>query len=149
MTTVAAHPRYTPDDVLRLENEGLYELGDGQLVEKPMSSLASETAGIVTARLVSFLSASRGGAVYPEQSFRCFPHDPDLIRRPDIAVVVTSRLSGVPEEGHVPIPPDFVIEVVSPSDLAYEIDDKLAEYRTAGVKLVWVLNPKGRVLRAF
>jgi len=96
MTTVAAHPRYTPDDVLRLENEGLYELVDGPLVEKQTSSLASKTAGIITARLIAFLTPRRGGTVYPEQSFRFFPLDPDLVRRPDIAVVVDARRGGVP-----------------------------------------------------
>jgi Uma2 family endonuclease len=55
MTIADAQTRYTPDDLLSLESEGLFELVDGQLVEKTMSSVASKTAGIVIARLFNFL----------------------------------------------------------------------------------------------
>jgi hypothetical protein len=34
MTTIASQTLFTPDDVLALEEEGLYELVDGRLVEK-------------------------------------------------------------------------------------------------------------------
>ncbi|HET6247319.1 MAG TPA: Uma2 family endonuclease [Tepidisphaeraceae bacterium] len=147
MTAIAAHTQYTPDDVLRLEDEGLFELVDGKLVEKPMSSLANKTAGIVTIQLGVFLQKSGGGDLLPEQTFQCFPHDRDLIRRPDVAFISAARSAGVPDEGHVPIAPDIAIEVVSPNDTIYELDEKLADYRMAGVKAVWVLNPNSRVLR--
>jgi Uma2 family endonuclease len=149
MTTFAAQTHFTPDDVLRLENEGLYELVDGKLVEKRMSALASETAGLLTADLVAFLRQAPLGRVYPEQTFKCFPHNPDLIRRPDIAFIASAQLAAVPEEGHVPIAPDLAIEIVSPTDNVYELDEKLADYRAAGVKLVWVLNPKVRIARVY
>jgi hypothetical protein len=45
MTTALAQPqvqpRFTPEDVVRLDERGLYELVDGQLVEKSMSALAN------------------------------------------------------------------------------------------------------------
>lgn len=149
MTTLAVQTPFTPDDVLRLQDEGLFELVDGRLVEKRMSSLASETAIIISARAFVFLEKSPLGKLYAEQSFQCFPHDLDLIRRPDISFVAADRLCGVPEEGHVPIAPDLAIEVVSPNDSVYELDDKLADYRAAGIKLVWVFNPKARVVRIY
>lgn len=83
-------------------------LVDGQLVEKQRSSLASKTAGIITQQLVGFFKPTEGGHVFPEQSFCCFPQNPDLVRRPDIA-----------------------------------------EYRSAGVKLIWIINPKMRVMRIY
>ncbi len=39
MTTIETE-LHTPDDVLRLEEQGLYELVDGHLVEKPKPSAA-------------------------------------------------------------------------------------------------------------
>jgi len=147
MTVIATQTHFTPDDLLNLRDEQLYELVGGRLVEKQMSSLASETAGIVTAHLVTFVRPIGLGKIYPEQSFQCFPDDPDLIRRPDIAFIAVDRLAGVLEEGHVPIAPDLAIEVVSPNDKIYELDEKLANYRAASVKLVWVINPKSRTLR--
>ena len=147
MSTVAAPPRFTPDDLLHMEDRGLYELVDGQLVEKPISSLSRETAGVITIGLGIFLRQNRLGVLYPEQTFQCFPDDPDLVRRPDIAFVSRERVGGVSETGHVKISPDLAIEVISPNDTIYELDEKLADYRSAGVKLVWVVDPKWKTVR--
>jgi Uma2 family endonuclease len=147
MTMAPTQSHFLPHDVLRLEEEGLFELVDGKLVEKEMSSLATKTASVVVARLFSHIEKSHAGELYSEQTFQCFPHDENLIRRPDIAFIAADRLGGVPEEGHVPIAPDLAIEVVSPNDLVYNLDEKLADYHAAGIKLVWVVNPKIRTLR--
>lgn len=49
MTTTLAQPeRFTPEDVIRLEERGLYELVDGKLVEKVMSSLANKAAARIS-----------------------------------------------------------------------------------------------------
>ena len=147
MTTTSAPTRFTPDDLLRLENDGLFELVDGQLVEKQMSSIASKTANRIAYHLSNWTQGFQRGEVFPEQSFQCFPNDPGLIRRPDVALILADRLGSVPDEGHVPIAPDLAIEVISPNDKIYELDTKLVDYRSAGVKLVWVVNPDVRTVR--
>jgi Uma2 family endonuclease len=101
MTVVTSETRFTPEDLLELDSDLLYELVDGKLVEKKMSSLSSETAGIVASQLIVFLRKSLGRKVYPEQTFQCFPHDSALVRRPDVAIVAAQRLAGVAGEGHV------------------------------------------------
>ena len=40
--------------------------------------------------------------------------------------------------------PDFVVEVVSPSDSAADVQQKTEEWLQAGVRLVWALYPKTR-----
>jgi Uma2 family endonuclease len=147
--TMATPPiRCTPQDLLDLEDVGLFELVDGKLVEKLMSSLANRAAGLITTRLNNFIQDSgAGGTVIPEQTFQCFPHDPELVRRPDVAYIKAGRLAGVDQEGHVTIAPDIAVEVTSPSDKIYKFDEKLADYRSAGIKLVWEVNPKFRYLR--
>jgi len=42
---------------------------------------------------------------------------------------------------------DLAVEVLSPGDSAYEVDQKLAEYLSAGVTLIWVVNPDTRTVR--
>lgn len=147
MTMSATQIQFTPDDVLRLQDEGLYELVNGKLVEKRIGSLASRTALRIGKLLGNFLDASQAGEGYSEQTYQCFAHEPTLVRRPDISFIAASRLGDVPEEGHIPIVPDLAIEVVSPNDKIYELDEKLADYRLAGVKSVWVVNPKHRTIR--
>ena len=37
-------------------------------------------------------------------------------------------------------------EIVSPNDLYYEVEEKVREYRAAGVGLIWVVNPPTRTV---
>lgn len=141
--------RLTPADLLDLESHGLFELVDGRLIEKQMSSLAGKTTVRIAASLFDFLKQSPLGEAYSEITFQCFPNDAGLVRRPDLAFVSKDRLSLVPEEGHVPIAPDLVVEVISPNDTVYALDEKLEDYRSAGVKLAWVVNPHARSIRVF
>jgi Uma2 family endonuclease len=148
MTALAPTTRYTPEDLLRLEQEGLYELVDGNLVEKKMNSDASKVAWIIGSHLFNHVTkSSDAGTCYPEQTFQCFPHNPDLVRRPDLAFVRAERISSVNKEGNVQVPPDLAIEVISPTDKVYELDEKLADYRSARIPLVWVVDPKARTVR--
>jgi Uma2 family endonuclease len=141
--------RVTPDDLLSMEQKGLFELVDGELIEKPMASISGETAVIILNHLYPVIRAVKLGKLYSEVSFRCFPDKPLQVRRPDIAFVAKARLGGVPTEGHVPIRPDLCIEVVSPGDEVYNLDSKLADYKSAGVPLTWVFNPEQRMVRVF
>jgi Uma2 family endonuclease len=79
------------------------------------------------------------GWIFPADTpFRCFPWQPSMARKPDVAFVRRERLA--PERlavGFIPVVPDLAVEVVSPNDLASMLDRKLGEYRRAGVRLVW------------
>ena len=50
-------------------------------------------------------------------------------------------------EYHLRTAPDLAVEVVSPHDLAYDVDSKVEGYLQAGVRLVWVVNPAARTVR--
>ena len=45
--------------------------------------------------------------------------------------------------------PDLAVEVISPSDLAEEIMDKLADYFAADVRQVWVIYPSSRIVYVY
>jgi Uma2 family endonuclease len=83
-----------------------------------------------------------------DAGFRCFPWAPNDVRKPDVSVLRTERLAGnVLPTGYCPIAPDLAVEVVPPGDLAYEVEDKVADYLRAGVPLVWVVHPPTRSVR--
>ena len=42
--------------------------------------------------------------------------------------------------------PELAVEVLSPGDTVYEIEEKVAAWITAGSSMVWVLNPKLRTI---
>lgn len=148
MSTVAPQTCYTPEDLLRMPDGDFYELVDGKLVERKMGALASWVGGRLYGHLNSFCEAERIGWVWPaDNSYQCFPGSPNKVRKPDVSFIRFGRL---PKEelpkGHVLIPPDLAVEVISPNDLAYEVDAKVQEYLEAGVRLVWQVNPETRTV---
>ena len=77
--------------------------------------------------------------------------DIDLVRIPDVSFFSWDRLPGgeMPEE---PIPllvPDLAVEVISKSNTRKEMDDKLQEYFEKGVRLVWYVRPRLRVVDVY
>jgi len=148
-TTTSTTARLTPDDLSQIQDEGLFELVDGKLIEKKMSLLTSETAGLIAGALLAHVKPAGLGVVLPEASFRCFPNDPDRVRRPDVSFIAKAKIPSNLEQPYITVPPDIAVEVVSPNDKIYELDEKLDDYRSAGVKLVWVVNPHSRVVRVF
>jgi len=149
MITVSNEKCYSPQDLLTMPEGKFYELVDGRLVERKMSIWSSYVAGIIFQLLNTFCREHRLGWVFPEgTSFQCFPMHPNLVRKPDVSLIRLHRLSlaQATTEGHCPVAPDLAVEVVSPNDTAYEIDEKVRDFLHAGVPLVWVVNPEQRTV---
>src|SRR5262249_3840015 len=79
--------------------------------------------------------------------FQCFPNRPKLVRMPDAAFVATDRLpvDGSPD-GYIKVAPDIAVEVVSPNETYEEVEAKVAEYRSAAVKLIWIISPQSKTV---
>lgn len=151
MSAVLSERRYTPEDLLALDADRVYELVDGALVEKPMGAFSSWVA----ARILRFLAnhaeeRSLGWVLPPDTGYQCFPDAPQKVRKPDVSLVRCGRLPGerIPS-GHIRIAPDLAVEVISPNDLFYEVDAKVSEYLAAGVLVVWVVNPDARTVQVY
>ena len=149
MTTVSSAPPFTPDDLLKLPDAVNYELVDGQLVERNMGMKSSLIAQRLATQIGLYLRDHPVGLLFgADAGYQCFADAPDKVRKPDVSFIRSGRLSGDdPPEGHCRIPPDIAVEVVSPRDLSYEIEEKVGEYLNAGVPLVWVVHPTTRTLR--
>jgi Uma2 family endonuclease len=149
MSTATIKTHYTPEDLLRMPDGNRYELVDGQLVELNVSIWSSYVAGVIFQMLFAYCRQHRLGWVFPENtSYQCFPRQPALVRRPDVSFIRLERLSlaTATAEGHCPVVPDLMVEVVSPNDTAYEVDEKVQLYLDAGTRLVWVVNPQQRTV---
>jgi Uma2 family endonuclease len=149
MRTIAEPRTYTPDELLRLPDGDRYELVDGQLVEHNVSALSSVVAIKLASRLHAHCELHTPAWILGSDcGYQCFPGHPRKVRKPDVSLVLRERLSTaqLEEEGFLTIPPDLAIEVVSPNDSAYEVEQKVQEYLKAGVKLVWVIYPPTRTV---
>ena len=77
-------------------------------------------------------------------------------RSPDVSWIKNERWNGLTlkeKQGFPPIAPDFVIELVSPSDVKnqrYEdLQAKMKEYLDNGVKLGWLIEPSAKTVQIY
>jgi Uma2 family endonuclease len=73
-------------------------------------------------------------------------------RSPDAAWVRRSRLAGLTREQKqkfLPLCPDFVIELRSPTDNLQAVLDKMQEYLDNGAQLGWLLDPLTRRVHVY
>jgi Uma2 family endonuclease len=125
-----------------------YEMLDGRLVEKVMGQKSCWIGGLIYYILQSFCTANPRGRVYPsDTAYRCFPGRPRHIRKPDVSFVRAERDSPDLQDGDMTLPPDLVVEVISPRETATDLDEKIRDFLSVGVPLIWVVNPKTRTVR--
>lgn len=123
------------------------ELSRGRVVREPRPGAEH---GWLAATLVRLLGshAEEGdlGLVVTETGF-LLARDPATVRGPDAAFIARGRLpeDGIPR-GFWTVPPSLAVEVVSPSNTAAEIQEKVLEYLEAGSDRVWVVDPDTRTV---
>ena len=137
-------------DVLEAEKQGLLcELVDGVLVEKAMGYTESILAAFLIEMLNAFVRPRNLGFVSaPDGTMRLFP---GLVRIPDVAFAGWDRLPGgrLPTAPIPPIAPDLAVEVLSQSNTPCEMARKRHDYFTAGVRLVWLADPRARTVDVY
>ena len=137
---------YTPEDLLNLPENVQFELVGGQLVERNMSQESSWIAGELHRRLANHCEATGLGWAFPaDAGYQCFPDDPGKVRKPDVSFVRNEVIArfGMPA-GYARFAPDLAVEVVSPHDIIEALSEKIDDYFSAGVRLVWVIDPLAR-----
>lgn len=121
------------------------ELVRGEVVETmPPGGIHGVLAALITAALSQW-SRQRGGGYVGIESGFVLQQDPATVRAPDVYYVRAERLpeTGVPE-GFWTIAPDLAVEIVSPSDTADGLHEKVHDYLAAGASAVWVVYPRSR-----
>lgn len=136
----------------RPSDEPLTEIVEGEEVPKQvMGVYEGLVASSLCGELFSYLKQAALGRVVSEVMFRVLP-DKRTMRRPDVAFVSYGRWGRdlkVTSANGWDVIPDLVVEVVSPTDLAAEVMEKVQEYLDAGVVRVWVIYPNLRKIHSF
>lgn len=73
-------------------------------------------------------------------------------RMPDASWVKRDRweaLTQQQQDGYVPLCPDFVVELRSPTDSLEELQAKMQEYIDNGTRLGWLINPQARQVEIY
>lgn len=123
-----------------------YEIVDGRRVElPPMSAFSSWITTRLGTKIAVFAEANNLGQTVIETLL-----DLDLPdqrnRRPDAAFFSRERWPATfnlsQEDNAWELVPDLAVEVISPTDVAESLIEKVEEYFKAGVRLVWVVYPR-------
>jgi Uma2 family endonuclease len=120
-----------------------FELVDDQLVQKPMGAEASQISVKALSLIEAYVASRNLGHVFDSDcGYQIFKHAPKKVRKPDGSFVARGRLPDErPPRGNMRIPPDLAIEVISPNDLAEDVEARVNDYLGAGTRLMWLLYP--------
>ncbi|GBD35953.1 hypothetical protein HRbin36_01069 [bacterium HR36] len=146
--TLAAGPN---EAATLVEDEALYEVEYGRVVEKRMAYHTAQLATELCVSLGIYLREQKQGRVVQECLF-ILDAERNLRRRPDVAFVSAQRWplhKPLPAEGDAPVVPDLVVEVASPRDLLEKTFGKIREYFHYGVREVWLVLPMERLAYVF
>jgi len=112
-------------------------------VHGPAATVASNILGL----LFAHVTPRKLGRIFSDNTGFALLGGEHTNRSPDVAFVRADRLPpGGIRPGPLRFVPDLVVEVLSPSERAAVHEDKLADYRTAGTPLIWVVNPPHRLV---
>jgi Uma2 family endonuclease len=125
------------------------ELVDGVLVEKTLGYIESLLAMAIGEFLRRFVRDRKLGIVLgPDGTLRILPRQ---VRIPDVCFLSWERFPGgkLPQTPIPAVAPDLAVEVLSEGNTEGEMRRKLQDYFTAGVRLVWYVDPRTRTAAVY
>lgn len=141
--------KISPEDLLALPNERDFELVHGELVERTMGTESAFVAGRLFHLIFAYVELKRLGWAFSDGTGYLLPLErSDTVRKPDVSFVSFQQLPATDAfpKGYMKLAPDLAVEVVSPNDLEEEVDKKINDYLTVGVRLVWEIHPTSRTI---
>ncbi len=119
---------------------------EGQLViMAPAGWETADREAEITMQLRQWAKRDQTGVVTSSAAGFRLPNG--AVRAPDAARVLKTRLATVPPEQRkqfLPLCPDFVLELRSPTDRLQDLQAKMVEYVANGARLGWLLDPEAR-----
>jgi Uma2 family endonuclease len=135
------------------EEDGVqYELKDGQLVRLGEAKFGHAKFGDertkfrIARSLMAYILAHPIGEVYSETAFEL---SPSRVCAPDVAFLSNESVAKGDPEHIYRGAPDLAIEVVSETENALELRQKIQDYLDAGSKAVWAFYPRLRVIAVY
>ena len=144
--------------IIQLNDEQFYQLcqinsdvkfernARGEIIVMPPTGGETGKRNVeIAADFVLWNRQTKLGVVF--DSSTCFKLPNGADRSPDVAWIRQDRwdtLTTEEKEKFPPIAPDFVLELMSPTDNLKDVQVKMREYMDNQVKLGWLFNPKTR-----
>jgi Uma2 family endonuclease len=142
---ITAEEFYQLDDPVE---GGKMELVDGEVtVYMPVSRKHGVRAIRVARRLDEFAEREGLGEVGTEIGF-ILSRSPDTVLAPDVSFTASEQLTD-DTEGFVNGAPTLAVEVVSPRELDWQVQEKVSKYLAGGTLRVWLVRAKTRSVTVY
>ena len=126
------------------------ELVRGRLVvHEPPGTRHGAIASRLVHYLTDFVYRKRLGVVFAQDTGFQIESNPDTVRAPDAAFLAREHAGAITDRGYARVAPDLVAEILSSDDRPVEVRAKIADWISAGVKIVWVIDPRRRVAHVY
>ena len=138
---------YTVEDYLAIPDERRVELIDGFLYDMAAPSLLHQAVLIELA--MQFYTCMEN---HPDCAMMVAPLDVQLgknrktVVQPDLLIICNRKDHDI---DMLRVPPDFIIEIVSPSNPENDKFRKLNKYRFAGVREYWIVDPQSMKITVY
>ena len=120
------------------------------IVMSPAGGETGNRNGRLNQQLFNWADANNTGIAFDSSTGFKLPNGAN--RSPDAAWVKLERWNVLSEEERQKFPPlcpDFVVELLSPSDSLKDTQDKMKEYMDNGASLGWLINRKNRKVEIY
>jgi Uma2 family endonuclease len=131
---------------LRFETDAKGKL----IIMSPTGSESGKRNGDLFGQIWYWNRQNKRGVVF--DSSTGFKLSNGATRSPDVSWIAIERWNSLSEEqkrGFAPIDPDFAIELMSPTDSLEDLQQKMSEYISCGVKLGWLINPDAKEVEIY
>jgi Uma2 family endonuclease len=131
---------------LRLERNAKGDL----IIMPPTGGETSNRNGRLIQQLFNWSDRDATGIAFDSSGGFKLPNGSD--RSPDASWIPKERWNALTSEQRqkfLPLCPDFVIELRSPSDNLKTLQDKMKEYIENGTRLGWLINPQKRQVEIY
>lgn len=141
----------TAEEIFETPPIGRYELVRGEVIEmSPTGVEHGVIAGNTYAAFRSFVRKHKLGIVVTAETGFILAHNPDTVRGADVAYISSERLARQKNmEKFFDGPPDLAVEVVSPTDRAADIEEKILDYLHANTRLLLVIYPRTKTIAVY
>ncbi|MGK7876335.1 MAG: Uma2 family endonuclease [Xenococcaceae cyanobacterium] len=146
------------NSIIKLTDEQFYQLcrenpdvkfernAKGELIiMSPTGGGTGKRNAKLTTRFTLWNEQTNLGEVFDSSTGYQLPNGAD--RSPDVSWIKKERWDALTleqQEKFIPIAPDFVLELMSPTDSLEKTQAKMQEYMDNRVRLGWLINPKTR-----
>ncbi len=141
---------FTGEELAAMGDIGPCELINGRIV--PMTPTGDEHGAIETniaAELRAFVREHSLGKVRSGEVGIYVRRNPDTVRAADVLYVSNERYARKGASAFLDVPPDLVVEILSPGDAWTDVTQKLRDYFAIDARVVWVVDPTVRSIYAY